>query len=262
MCTVKYIIRPISLLLLLLTFNACTQTSPSLITISGQVLDEKSNMPVPAINVRLEAVLSPRRDSPITTALTDASGKYTIRVEPAIIKKYGDTAGGKKTFLRLHAEPVQASRTSDYKNPYRTDRKGAPDLFFGRVDLPWQILQEHNIKQDIKMNAGAAIVCYSPPGYAPSGPDAIQWMDTILSLDVTGMEKPRDHFRVVVNSRRFLVIRPGHPYVVKILYQYTGADTSLVEHVIKRDTVRLKPMDTLGIHVSADMIKMVTGRMN
>ncbi len=233
-------------LLTLFTAQACKQTPGNQLSISGQVLDEKTNTPVPGMQVRLAAMLSPASDSQINTALTDAQGRYAITMERTMIGRYG------KAGFRLRAAAQDTGQQLVHKNPYSTDKKGAPYLFFKQVELKGDILAQNEIEQDLKVQAGAVIACYSP---LPTG-----LADTALLLDVAGLQKPRDHFRMMVYQRRYLVVKPDHPYLMRVLYQYPG-DTASIEYVVKEDTVRLKPMDTLKVQISYDMIKTAAGRI-
>lgn len=252
MCISTYHIRLIPVLLFFFIIQACKQASSSTITITGQVLDEKSNKPIPRINVRLEAVLSSRKDTQLTAAVTDQEGKYTITTSRGSIDRYTDTANAnyQKAFLRLVAEPVQAQQQQQYKNPYRTGPKRSPFLFFNQVVLPDHSLQESNIVQDIKMQAGAIIICHS----------TLANNSTNIFLDVTGLQKPQDHFRIIINNDRYLVVRPDHPYLLNIVHQLPGTDSIPAEQIIKRDTVQLKPMDTLAVNISSDMLKLPINR--
>ena len=247
MCTSTYHIRLIPVLLFFFIIQACKQASSSAITITGQVLDEKSNKPVPGINIRLEAVLSSAKDTQLSAAVTDKEGKYTITTSRGIIDRYTDTANAsyQKAALRLVAEPVQAQQQQQYKNPYKTGSKRTPFLFFSQVVLPGNTLQKNNIVQDVKMQAGAIIICHKP----------LTDTDTILFLDVTGIQKPQDHFRIIINNHRYLVIRPDHPYLLNIVHQLPGMDSIAAEQIIKQDTIRLKPMDTLAVNISSEMLQ-------
>jgi hypothetical protein len=248
MCTSTYHIRLIPVLLLFFIIQACKQASSSTITITGQVLDEKSNKPIPGINVRLEAVLSLRKDTQLTAAVTNQEGKYTIITSREAIDRYIDTANAsyQKASLRLVAEPVQAQQQQQYKNPYGTGANRKPFLFFSQVVLPDNTLRESNVVQDIKMQAGAIIICHNP----------LTDTGTNIFLDVTGIQKPQDHFRIIVNNHRYLVVRPDHPYLLNIVYQLPGTDSIPAEQIIKQDTVRLKPMDTLAVNISSEMLKL------
>jgi hypothetical protein len=205
------------------------------------VLDEKSNKPIAGINVRLEAVLPSVKDTQLTAAVTGQDGKYTITTNRGIIDRYTDTSNAnyQKASLRLVAAPIQAQQMLQYRNPYRTGSKGTPFLFFSRVELAGNTLQQSNITQDIKMQAGAIIICHN----------LLTDTSVTISLDVTGLQKPRDHFRIVVNNHRYLVIRPDHPYLLNIIHQLPGMDSITAEQIIKQDTVLLKPMDTLAVNV-------------
>lgn len=256
MLTVMYIstdhIRLIPVLLFFFIIQACKQSPSSAVTITGQVLDEKSNKPLPGISIRLEAVLSSRRDTVLSAAVTDREGKYTITTNRGTINQYTDTANTnyQKAPLRLVAEPVQAQQLAQYKNPYKTRQQGAPHLFFNQVGLADNMLQQSNISQDIKMQAGAVIICNN----------LLKDTSTTISLDVTGLQKPQDHIRIVVNDRRYLVVRPDHPYLLNIIYQFPGMDSITAEQIIKQDTVRLKPMDSLLVNISSDMLKLPVNR--
>jgi 5-hydroxyisourate hydrolase-like protein (transthyretin family) len=234
------------ILLTLFTAQACKQTPGNQLSISGRVLDEKTNTPVPGMQVRLAAVLSRSRDSQISTALTDAEGRYTLTTERTMIGRYSQAG------FRLRAAAQDTGQQLVHKNPYSRDKKGAPYLFFKEVELTGIILAQNEIEQDLKVQAGAVIACYSP---LPAG-----LADTALLLDVAGLQKPRDHFRMMVYQYRYLVVKPDHPYSLRVIYQYPG-DTAAIEYVVKEDTVRLKPMDTLKVQVSYDMIKTATGRI-
>lgn len=252
MCTSSCHIRLIPVLLFFFIIQACKQSSSSAVTITGQVLDEKSKQPLSGINVRLEAVFSATKDTLLTAAITDQEGKYTITTNRGTIDRYTDTANAnyQKASLRLVAEPVQAQQLAQYKNPYRTGSKGSPVLFFSQVVLPDNILRESNIAQDIKMQAGAIIICHNP----------LTDTSTTIFLDVTGRQKPQDHFRIVVNNHRYLVVRPDHPYLLNIIHQLPGMDSIPAEQIIKQDTVRLKPMDTLAVNITSDMLKLPVNR--
>lgn len=201
------------------------------------------------MNIRLEAVFPSAKDTPLAAGVTDQEGKYTISTKRGTINRYTDTSSTnyQKASLRLVAEPVQAQQPAQYKNPYRTNQKNSPHLFFSQVGLSPDILQQSKINQDIKMQAGAIIICHSPQ------------TDTsvTISLDVTGLQKPQDHIRIVVNNPRYLVVRPDHPYLLNIIYQLPGMDSITAEQIIQQDTIRLKPMDTLAVNISADMLKLV-----
>jgi hypothetical protein len=216
-------------------------------TISGRVLDEKSNKPIPGISVRLKVVLSPAKDSQITAAVTDQDGKYTITTTRGTIDRYTDSTAVhyKKASLKLIAEPVQTEQPQQYKNPYKTSLKEVPHLFYNQLILATDALQKSNINQDIKMQAGAIIICHSPP--VNTG--------VTVSLDVTGLQKPRDHIRVTVNNHRYLVVRPDHPYLANVIYQLPGMDSITADQIIKQDTIRLKPMDTFAINISPGMLR-------
>jgi|GEM_PF-1235095 len=252
MCTSTYHIRLIPVLLFLFIIQACKQAPSSAVTITGQVLDEKSNQPVPGIHIRLEAVLSSAKDTQLAAAVTDKEGKYTITTNRGIIDRYTDTANAsyQKAALRLVAEPVQAQQQQQYKNPYKTGLKRAPFLFFSQVVLPDNTLQKSNIVQDIKMQAGAIIICHSP----------LKDTGTTIFLDVTGLQKPQDHFRIIVKSHRYLVVRPDHPYLLNIIHELPGMDSIKAEQIVKQDTVRLKPMDTLAVNISAEMLQFPVNR--
>lgn len=251
MCTSTYHIRLIPVLLFFFIIQACKQAPASTVTITGQVLDEKTNKPLPGINIRLEAVLSSAKDTPLNAAITDKEGKYTITTSRGIIDRYTDTANAsyQKAALRLVAEPVQAQQ-QQYKNPYKTGPKRTPFLFFSLAVLPDNMLQQSNIVQDIKMQAGAIIICRS------------QLTDTNadIFLDVTGLQQPKDHFRIIVNKDRYLVVRPDHPYLLNIVHELPGMDSIAAEQIIKQDTVRLKPMDTLAVNISAKMLQLPVNR--
>lgn len=252
MCTSTYHIRLIPVLLFFFIIQACKQSSSSAVTITGQVLDEKSNKPIPGISVRLEAVLSSAKDTQLTAGVTDQEGKYTITTNRGTIDRYTDTANAnyQKASLRLVAEPVQAQQQPQYKNPYKMGQKGAPHLFFSQVGLPDNILQQSNIVQDIKMQAGAIIICHS----------SLTDTGATISLDVTGLQKPQDHFRIVINNHRYLVVRPDHPYLLNIIHQLPGMDSITADQIIKQDTIRLKPMDTLAVNISSEMLKLPVNR--
>jgi hypothetical protein len=141
---------------------------------------------------------------------------------------------------------VQAQQQQQYKNPYKTGPKRSPFLFFNQVALPDNALQKNNIIQDIKMQTGAIIICHNP----------LTDTSTALFLDVTGLQKPQDHFRIIINNHRYLVVRPDHPYLLNIVYQPPGTDSVPAEQIIKQDTVRLKPMDTLAVNISSEMLKL------
>lgn len=242
MCISIRHIRLLLSFLLLVTAVACKHISPSAaVTISGQVLDEKTNQPIPGINVRLKAVFSPAMDTQINAAVTNQDGKYKITTNRVIIDRYTDTANisYQKAQLTLTAEPVQAAQPHQYKNPYKTDRKGLPHLFFNQVMLPRQALQESSITQDIKMQAGAMIVCRSKQTN----------IDTDFTLNITGLQAPRDHFQLTINKQRYLVIRPGHPYLLNILRQPPRMDTITPVQIIRQDTIRLKALDTLPVNL-------------
>jgi hypothetical protein len=246
MCTSTYHIRLIPVLLFFFIIQACKQASSSTVTITGQVLDEKTNKPIPGMLVRLEAVFSSARDTQLTAAVTDQEGKYTLSTRRGTVDRYTDTASAnyQKAALRLVAEPVQAQQLPQYKNPYKT---GQPLLFFSQIGLAADILQQSKINQDIKMQAGAIIICHSP----------LRDTSATISLDVTGLQKPQDHIRIVVNNHRYLVVRPDHPYLLNIIYQLPGMDSITAEQIIQQDTIRLKAMDTLAVNISSDMLKLV-----
>ncbi|HEY1164835.1 MAG TPA: hypothetical protein VGE90_06695 [Chitinophaga sp.] len=252
MCTSTCHIRLIPVLLFFFIIQACKQAPSSAVTVTGQVLDEKTNKPVPGINIRLEAVLSSAKDTQLTAAVTDKEGKYTITISRGIIDRYTDTANTsyQKAALRLVAEPVQAQQQQQYKNPYKTGPKRTPFLFFSQVVLPNNTLRQSDIVQDIKMQAGAIIICHS------------QLTDTNANifLDVSGLQKPKDHFRIIVNKDRYLIVRPDHPYLLNIVHELPGMDSIAAEQIIKQDTVRLKPMDTLAVNISTEMLQLPVNR--
>lgn len=252
MCISNYLIRLIPLLLASFTIQACKQAPSSAVTITGQVLDEKSNKPIPGINIRLEAILSQAKDTLLAAAVTDKEGKYTITTSRGIIDRYTDTANTsyQKASLRLVAEPVQAQQQQLYKNPYKTDRRRAPFIFFSQVVLQDNILQKSNIVQDIKVQAGAIIICRNH----------LTDTSTNIFLDITGLQKPQDHFRIIANDNRYLVVRPDHPYLLNIIHELPGTDSVKAEQIIKQDTVRLKPMDTLAVNISAEMLQFPVNR--
>ncbi|WP_298732964.1 hypothetical protein [uncultured Chitinophaga sp.] len=238
--------RLIPVLLVFFIIQACKQAPSSAVTISGQVLDEQSRQPVPGIHVILQAVPASAKDTPLAAAVTDQEGKYTITTRRGTINRYTDTADThyQKAALRLLAEPAQAQQKQQYKNPYKAGPNRAPLLYFSQLALPANRLQENNIVQDIVMQTGAIIVCRSP----------VTETGTDLYLDITGLQKPQDHFRVIVNTQRYLVVRPDHPYLLNIIHQLSGTDSIPNEQIIKQDTVRLKPMDTLAINISRQML--------
>lgn len=202
---------------------------------------------MPGINIRLEAVFSRVNDSILTSAVTDKEGKYSLTTVRGIIDQYTDTSNinYRPATLRLVAEPVQAGQRIQYRNHYQTDRKNAPDLFFSRLSLSNEVLQQSKIKQDIKMRTGAFIICNNP---------AMNSRTTVY-LDVTGLQKPQDHIRVVVDNRKYLVVRPNHPYLVNIIHQQPGMDSITAYQILKQDTIRLQPMDSLAINISPDMLR-------
>jgi len=246
MCTSTYHIRFIPVLLFFFIIQACKQPSSSAVTITGQVLDEKSGKPIPNIHIRLEAVLSSAKDTQLTAAVTDRDGKYSLSTNRGTIDRYTDTANAhyQKASLRLIAEPVQAQQPSQYKNPYKT---GQPGLFFSQVALAADMLQQSKITQDIKMQAGAIVICHHP----------LTTTNATISLDVTGLQKPQDHFRIVVNNHRYLVVRPDHPYLLNVIYQLPGMDSITAEQIIQQDTIRLKPMDSAAVNISSEMLKLI-----